>query len=76
MGDTKIGKCVVCHKTIELSSSGRSALTDHAKGMKHKEALHKVKSFGEKVQLRILLPQTVKPHWMVALLSQMLQKLK
>ena len=24
LGDTKIAKCVVCHKTIELSSSGRS----------------------------------------------------
>ena len=45
LGDAKIAKCVVCHKTIELSSSGRSALTDHAKGAKHKEAMHKVKSF-------------------------------
>ena len=44
LGDTKIAKCAVCQKTIELSSSGRSALTDHAKGAKHKEVLHKVKS--------------------------------
>ena len=48
LGDTKIAKYVVCHKTIELSSSGRSALTDHAKGAKHKEALHNVKSFWGK----------------------------
>ena len=48
LGDTKIAKCVVCHKTIELSSSGRSALTDHAKGAKHKEAQQKVKSFWGK----------------------------
>ena len=36
LGDTNIAKCVVCHKIIELSSSGQSALTDHAKGAKHK----------------------------------------
>ena len=48
LGDTKIAKCVVCHKTIELSSSGRSTLTDHAKGEKHKDTLHKVKSFWGK----------------------------
>ena len=48
LGDTKIAKCVGCHKTIELSSSGQSTLTDHAKGVKHKEALHKVKYFGGK----------------------------
>ena len=29
--------------------SGRSALTDHTKGGKHKKALHKVKSFWGKV---------------------------
>jgi hypothetical protein len=38
-------RCSVCHKTIELSSSGRSALTDHAKGKKHKESNEKRKSF-------------------------------
>jgi len=27
-------QCSVCHKTVELSSSGRSALTDQAKGKK------------------------------------------
>ena len=38
-------RCRVCHKVIELSSSGRSALTDHAKGKKHSEALSKVQNF-------------------------------
>ena len=38
-------RCSVCHKTIELSSSGRSAFTDHAKGMKHISAVNKVSTF-------------------------------
>ena len=38
-------RCSVCHKTIKVSSSGRSALTDHAKGMKHISALNKVSTF-------------------------------
>lgn len=38
-------RCSVCHKVIELSSSGRSALTDHAKGKKHQQALLKVQNF-------------------------------
>ena len=37
--DNKKARCTVCHKSIELSSSGRGALTDHAKGKKHQEAL-------------------------------------
>ena len=28
-------RCTYCHKTIELSSSGRSLFNDHAKGKKH-----------------------------------------
>ena len=32
--NTKV-RCTYCHKTIELSSSGRSALTYNAKGEKH-----------------------------------------
>ena len=28
--------CCVCHKVIELSSGGKSALTDHGKGQKQK----------------------------------------
>ena len=35
----------VCHKTIELSTSGRSALTDHAKGKKHTEVIDRRKNF-------------------------------
>ena len=30
--------CSVCHKTIKLSSRGRSSITDHVKGKKCKEA--------------------------------------
>jgi len=30
-------KCCLCHKTISLSTAGRSALTEHASGKKHKE---------------------------------------
>ena len=35
----------ICHKVIELSSSGRSALTVHASGKKHADAVAKVKNF-------------------------------
>ena len=38
-------RCSVCHKVIELSSSGKSALTDHRKGQKHGNALSKVQNF-------------------------------
>ena len=38
-------KCIVCAKTIMLSSAGRSALTDHSKGKKHMEALNKRNTF-------------------------------
>ena len=41
----KKARCTVCHKGIELSSSGRSALTDHAKGKKRKEIIEKRKVF-------------------------------
>ena len=44
---------LVYHKTIELSSSGRSALTDHAKG-KNKEMLFKKNNF--------FLPKNKAPH--------------
>ena len=43
-GNTKASYSV-CHKTIELSSSGHSALTDHAKGIKHISAVNKVSTF-------------------------------
>ena len=38
-------RCSVCHKVIELSSSGKSALADHGKGQKHGNALSKVQNF-------------------------------
>ena len=37
--------CAVCHESFELSSSGRSAITDHGKGKKHLKELRKVNSF-------------------------------
>ena len=37
--------CLVCHKTIKLSTSGKSALTDHAKGKKHIEVIDRRKTF-------------------------------
>ena len=43
--DNTKARCILCSKSIELSSSGRSALTDHAKGAKHNEALKNVKIF-------------------------------
>ena len=38
-------RCTICHKVIELSSSGRSALTVRASGKKHADAVAKVKNF-------------------------------
>ena len=38
-------RCTFCHKVIELSSSGCSALTVHASGKKHAYAVAKVKNF-------------------------------
>ena len=38
-------RCSICHKTIELSTSGRSALTNHAKGKKHTEVIDIRKNF-------------------------------
>jgi len=43
--DNTKARCTFCHKTVELSSSGRSALTDHAKGKKHKDIVDKKKNF-------------------------------
>ena len=40
--DNTKARCSVCHKTIELSSSGCLALTDHAKGMKHISGVNKL----------------------------------
>ena len=34
-------RCSVCNKTLVLSTAGRSALTDHANGRKHSEAVKK-----------------------------------
>ena len=38
-------RCTICQKVIQLSSSGRSALTVHASGKKHADAVAKVKDF-------------------------------
>ena len=46
--DNKKAQCAICHKSIELSSSGRGASTDHAKGKKHRDALLRVKTFFKK----------------------------
>ena len=43
--DNTKARCSVCYKTSELSSSGRSVLTDHAKGMKHISPVNKVSTF-------------------------------
>ena len=43
--DNTKARCTYCHKTIKLSSSGRSVLTDHAKGKKHIAIVDKIKSF-------------------------------
>ena len=37
--------CSVSHKVIELLSCGKSALTDHGKGEKHRNTLPKVQNF-------------------------------
>ena len=37
--------CSVCHKVTESSSSGKSALTDHGKGQKHRNALSTGQNF-------------------------------
>ena len=45
-------RCTYCHKTIKLSSSRRSALTDHTKGKKHIAIVGKRKnSFKSKSKL-------------------------
>ena len=46
--DNKNAQCAICHKSIELSSSGRGVSTDHAKGKKHQDALLRVKTFFKK----------------------------
>ena len=46
--DNKKAWCAIFYKSIELSSSGRGALTDHAKGKKHQDALLRVKTFFKK----------------------------
>ena len=44
----KKARCARCHKSIEQSSSGRGALTDHGKRKKHQHALLRVKTFFKK----------------------------
>ena len=58
MDKTK-ASCFVCHKTIKLSTSGRYALTDHAKGKKPTEVIDRGKNF-----LNQSLPH---PQWLALL---------
>ena len=37
-------RCLVCHKTLEISTAGRGALTDHAQGGKHEQNVNKQKN--------------------------------
>ena len=53
--DNTKARCILYNKSIELSSSGRSALTDYAKGEKHNEALKKLK-FSLQNRKRLALP--------------------
>ena len=50
-------RCIICSKSLNLSTSGRAALIDHAKGNKHKFELSKATNFFKKelVVLRHLL---------------------
>ena len=48
LDDNKKARCTICHTSIELSSSGRGASTDYAKGKKHQDALLRVKTFFKK----------------------------
>ena len=50
--DSKKAQCAICHKSIELSSSGRGALTGHAKGKKHQDTLLRVKTFFKKPSIQ------------------------
>ena len=43
--DKTKARCSVCQKTIDLSMSGRSALTNHTKGKKHTEVIDRRKNF-------------------------------
>lgn len=47
-------RCIVCHKTLSLSTAGRSALTDHANGDKHKDALSKRSNFFKPIGKKVL----------------------
>ena len=38
-------RCSVCHKSIELSTSGQFVLIDHGKGKKHLDFVENVKNF-------------------------------
>ena len=51
----KKARYTVCHKSIEVFSSGRLALTDLAKGKKHKEIIER-----EKYSLKRLQPELMK----------------
>ena len=43
--ENTIAGCSVCHKVIELLSSGKLTLTDYGKGKKYRNALSNVQNF-------------------------------
>ena len=41
VSDSRHCRCTVCHKTLSLSTVAWGSLTEHANGVKHKDALDK-----------------------------------
>ena len=41
VSDSRHCRCTVCHKTLSLSTVGWGSLTEHANGVKHKDAVDK-----------------------------------
>ena len=50
VSDSRQYRCTVCHKTLCLSSVGWASLTEHANGVKHKDALDKRQNFFDLFQ--------------------------
>ena len=57
--DDRKFKCSICKKTLNLSSSGRGAVSDHANGAKHKEIVKK-RNFFLKPQQQVKLTDTTR----------------
>ena len=43
--DLPKARCATCKKTFQLSTAGKSAVTDHGKGQKHKKAVESRNAF-------------------------------